>query len=226
LLQYENKVFSRFQNKTIISAQDRDLIPHPDKAQITVIPNGVDTDFFKPISRQKDFELLFNGNMNYPPNVESAEYLVEKVMPIVWNKMPEVRLLISGASPNAKVLELASEKVVVSGWVDDIRDNYARSKILVAPMQISIGLQNKLLEAMAMQIPCVTSSLANNALGAKAEEQILVADEPEQYAAHIIDLLLNEPKAKQIAVNGYKFVTGNFNWKATTAILEQLMLKK
>ncbi|MGZ4057226.1 MAG: glycosyltransferase, partial [Bacteroidia bacterium] len=90
--------------------------------------------------------------------------------------------------PNTRVLDLESEKVIVSGWVDDIRVNFAKSKILVAPMQISIGLQNKLLEAMAMQIPCITSTLANNALGAKPDEQILVADTPEQYARHIIDL--------------------------------------
>ncbi|HEX8514723.1 MAG TPA: glycosyltransferase [Bacteroidia bacterium] len=226
LLKYEHKVFSWFTNKTIISAQDRDLIPHPDRLQIKVIPNGVDTGFFKPLERKKEFELLFNGNMNYPPNIESVEYLVEKIMPYIWSKMPAVRLLISGASPNARVMELESERVVVSGWVDDVRENYAKSKILVAPMQISIGLQNKLLEAMAMQIPCVTSSLANNALGAKHDEQIMVADEPRQYALQIMELLNNEAKAKQIAQNGYRFAVNNFNWTGTTGMLEKLMQKK
>lgn len=223
LLKYERKVFSWFKHKTIISTQDRDLIPHDEKFKIKVIPNGVDTDFFKPMQRKKEFELLFNGNMNYPPNVESVEYLVEKVMPYIWNKMPNVRLLISGASPNSRVKELESDKVVVSGWVDDIRENYAKSRILVAPMQISIGLQNKLLEAMAMQLPCVTSVLANNALGAKHNEQIMVADNPQQYAIQILELLNNEAKAKQIAMNGYTFAVNNFNWKVTTAQLEKLM---
>ncbi|MBL0329112.1 MAG: glycosyltransferase [Bacteroidetes bacterium] len=226
LKRYENKVFSYFNNKTIISEQDKNFIPHPQKQTIVVVPNGVDTSYFKPIVHKKEFELLFNGNMNYPPNIESVEYLVEKVMPYVWNKMPQVRLLISGASPNATVLDLASDKVIVSGWVDDIRMNFAKSKILVAPMQISIGLQNKLLEAMAMQLPCITSTLANNALGAKPNEQILVADTPEQYARHIIDLLQNETKAKQIAMNGYQFVVNGFNWQSTTSILEKLISKK
>lgn len=224
LLKYENKVFSMFNNKTIISKQDRDFIPHPDKQQIKVIPNGVDTEFFKPMQRKKEFELLFNGNMNYPPNVESVEFLVEKIMPYVWSRMPSVRLLISGASPNARVKELESDKVVVSGWVDDVRENYAKSKILVAPMQISIGLQNKLLEAMAMQLPCVTSELANNALGAKHNEQIMVAKDPQQYALQILELLQNEAKAKQIAMNGYQFAVNNFNWKVTTEQLEKLFM--
>ncbi len=226
LLKYENKVFGYFTTKTIITEQDKNFIPHPMKKDIVVVPNGVDTSYFKPIVHKKEFELLFNGNMNYPPNIESVEYLVEKVMPFVWNKLPNTRLLISGASPHKSVLELASKNVVVSGWVDDIRINFAKSKILVAPMQISIGLQNKLLEAMAMQLPCITSSLANNALGAKPNEQILVADTPEQYARHIIDLLQNETKAKQIAMNGYQFVINKFNWQSTTAILENLISGK
>lgn len=226
LLRYENKVFAWFNHKTIISQQDRDLIPHALNKNIVVVPNGVDTTYFKPMVHKKEFELLFNGNMNYPPNIESVEYLVEKVMPYIWHKFPSTRLLISGASPSPAVLDLASDRVVVSGWVDDIRLNFAKSKILVAPMQISIGLQNKLLEAMAMQIPCITSSLANNALGAKAGEQILVADTPEQYARHIIDLLQNENRSKQIAMNGYQFVIDGFNWQKATSILEKLISAK
>ena len=223
LVKYEHDVFSIFNNKTIISEQDKNLIPHPDRNKIAVIPNGVDTEYFKAIPFEKEFELLFNGNMNYPPNIESVEYLVNKIMPLVWDKLPATRLLISGASPNKKVLALKSDKIEVSGWVDDIRYNFAISKVLVAPMQISIGLQNKLLEAMAMQLPCVTSTLANNAIGAKHNNQIMVADTPEEYAKYIIELLENEAKAKQIALNGYRFVINNFNWQSTTALLEKLM---
>jgi sugar transferase (PEP-CTERM/EpsH1 system associated) len=226
LLKYEKLVFNQFNNKTIISEQDKNFIPHPEHQQIKVIPNGVDTDFFIPLNRKKEFDILFNGNMNYPPNIESVEYLVNKIMPLVWQKMPNARVLISGASPHKRVLELQSGKVEVSGWVDDIRENFAKSKLLIAPMQISIGLQNKLLEAMAMQIPCITSSLANNALGAKPNEQIIVADTPEQYSEKIIELLNNETKARSIALNGYNYVIKNFNWTSTTLELNKLITKK
>jgi len=226
LLKYEHDIFKYFDNKTIISQQDKNFIQHPEKDKIMVIPNGVDTNYFSSIPFEKEFELLFNGNMDYPPNIESVEYLVNEIMPLVWKKLPMVRLLISGASPNKKVLALKSDRVEVSGWVFDIRENFAKSKILVAPMQISIGLQNKLLEAMAMQLPCLTSTLANNALGAKPGEQILVADTPEQYVDCIVELLQDEAKAKKIAMNGYKFVINNFNWKNSTDSLEKLFLKK
>jgi len=160
--------------------------------------------------------------MSYPPNVESVEYLVNKIMPLIWEKLPKVRLLISGASPNKKVLALKSNRVEISGWIFDVRENFAKSKILVAPMQISIGLQNKLLEAMAMKLPCVTSKMANNALGALPNHQIFVAETPEQYAQFIIELLQDEEKANNIGLNGYNFVVNKFNWKTTTALLEEL----
>ncbi|MGB3948773.1 MAG: glycosyltransferase [Bacteroidia bacterium] len=226
LLKYEKVIFDYFTNKTIISEQDKNLIPHPKNQQIKVITNGVDTDFFIPLNKNKDFDILFNGNMNYPPNIESVEYLVNKIMPLVWQKMPKARVLISGASPHKRVLELQSGRVEVSGWVDDIRENFAKSKLLIAPMQISIGLQNKLLEAMAMKIPCITSTLANNALGAKPEVEIIVADTPQQYAEKIIELLTNEHKAKTIALNGYNYVINNFNWTSTTLELNKLITKK
>ncbi|MEO7087598.1 MAG: glycosyltransferase [Bacteroidia bacterium] len=220
LMKYEKNIFDSFDQKIIISEQDKNFIPHFEKQAIQVIPNGVDFSFFKPSEEKKKFEILFNGNMNYPPNVESVDYLVKKILPLVHQKLPKTKLLISGASPSSKVLALQSPFVFVSGWTNDIRKNFAKSKILVAPMQISIGLQNKLLEAMAMQIPCVTSSLANNALGAKNGTEILVADEPEEYAKHILYLLENPEKAAEIALNGFQFVVKKYNWENSVAQLQ------
>ncbi|HLG02212.1 MAG TPA: glycosyltransferase, partial [Bacteroidia bacterium] len=195
-----------------------------DKNKIHVIPNGVDTSYFTPQNGTKEFELIFNGNMNYPPNVESAEYLVERILPLVWKTRPGVRLLISGASPSPRVQALQSERVVVTGWVEDVRKSFARSKILVAPMQSSIGLQNKILEAMAMGIPCITTSLSNNAVKAIPDSQVIVADTPEQFT-QAIHLLLDHPdKAEQLGENGYKMVHEKFNWEQTCNALEKVII--
>jgi len=225
LLQYENRVFSWFDNKTIISEPDRDFIPHPDKEKIVIIPNGVDYDFFKPISRKKEFEVVFIGNMGYPPNVNAAEYLANEILPLVHHSKPEARLLLAGASPDKRVLALQTDKIQVTGWVDDIRECYAKARIFIAPMQIGTGLQNKLLEAMAMKIPCITSSLANSALGAKDGTEILVGNSPAEYAAHIIKLLENIVFADEIAEAGYRFVIGNYDWERATSKLEEIMVK-
>jgi len=223
LLKYEHDVFETFDNKTIISIPDRNLIPHPEKEKIHIVINGVDTDFFKPMDREKDYEIVFIGNMAYPPNVNAAEYLTTKVLPVVQKTKPEARLLLAGATPDKRVLALQSDSVTVTGWMDDIRDGYARAKIFIAPMQIGTGLQNKLLEAMAMKVPSITSKLANNALCAKDGKEILVGSTPEDYAVLIIKLLDNPEFANKIAEAGYQFVIDNYNWESATAVLEEVM---
>ncbi|MBK5286688.1 MAG: glycosyltransferase [Bacteroidia bacterium] len=222
-LQYERNVFDMFDEKIIISSQDRNLIPHPLNSSIHIITNGVDTEYFSPQPSEKKYDLLFTGNMNYPPNIESADYLVNEILPHVRKRIPGVSLLIAGANPSARVRKLQSETVHVSGWVDDIRASYASARIFIAPMLINIGLQNKILEAMAMNLPCITSPLANNAIGGADRENILVAASPQQYAEKIF--LLNDDNvfARSIAEKGNEFVKKNYTWERSIERLEHII---
>jgi len=224
LLKYENAVFLWFNNKTIISKPDRDFIPHPEKDKIEIVINGVDTNFFKPISIEKEYDLVFIGNMGYPPNINASEYLVKEILPIVLQRKSNLKLVLAGATPHPSVLALKEKNVHVTGWVEDIRECYAKSKIFIAPMQIGTGLQNKLLEAMAMKIPSITSPLANFALEAKDGEEILVGNSPAEYADLIIQLLEDSELNKTIANNGYLFVHKNYDWNAATKKLENLII--
>lgn len=226
LLNYERDIFDRFDNRIIISAPDRELIPHPEREKIVVVANGVDDTFFHPMDAEKKYDLVFTGNMSYPPNIESAEYLVNKILPVLQKSQPDISLLIAGASPHLRVLSLRSANVKVTGWVADIRDCYASAKIFIAPMQIGTGLQNKILEAMAMQIPCITSPLAFSALGAKEGKDILVAQTPAEYAHHISDLLNNRGLSAEIARNGFEFVRRHFNWATETGKIDDLIMGK
>ncbi|MFP4472194.1 MAG: glycosyltransferase, partial [Bacteroidales bacterium] len=188
-----------------------------------IIPNGVDTDFFKPLERKKKYELVFIGNMGYPPNVNAAEFLAREILPEVQKSRPSAGLMLAGATPDKRVLALKSEHVEVTGWVDDIRECYAAAKVFIAPMQIGTGLQNKLLEAMAMRIPSITSPLANSALCARPDHEILIGSNPQEYAAHINRLLDNSEYAVQIAEAGYRFVLDNYNWESATAELDLII---
>ncbi|MBA3899412.1 MAG: glycosyltransferase [Bacteroidetes bacterium] len=221
---YEQKAFENVTGRSIISIQDRDLINHPDKEQILVVPNGVDTEYFQPQALQADYSLVFTGNMNYPPNVECAEYLAKEIFPELLKKIPGAKLLISGVNPSSSVKALESENITVSGWVKDIRQSYARASIFIAPMRIGTGLQNKLLEAMAMKKPCITSELANNALGAVAGKDILVGQSTAEYVDLIVKLLNDDKLRLELAQNGYSFVHNTYNWAKSTALLEQLMI--
>jgi len=225
LKRYEHQIFDTFDNLTIISEQDKNLIVHIKNDAIQIIPNGVDYEMFKfQENCKKKYDLIFTGNMAYPPNIDSVIYLVNEVMPLVWKKYPTIKLVIAGAEPDKKVLQLASENVEITGWVKDITTYYAAAKIFVAPMQIGTGLQNKLLEAMAMQIPCVTSQLANNALGAEHQNSILIGNQPEEYCEHIISLLENKNIYNNIATTGYDFVKKNYTWEGTTEKLNELII--
>ena len=223
LVEYEREMFPVFNHHTIISQQDKELIHHDENSSIAVIPNGVDTSFFHPMEATKDYDLVFTGNMSYPPNVDSARYLVKEILPLVWEKRPETKLLISGAVPAPQVKQLDGDRVKVTGWVEDIRDSYARARVFIAPMQIGTGLQNKLLEAMAMKLPCITSPLANNALGADPGKHILIGTQPEEYAREVIRLLDDQEFSNEIAAAGYQFVRSAYDWNETTNRLEDLM---
>ena len=216
---YERELFDQFDSHTVISAQDRDCIAHPDKSDIVVLPNGVDLEYYSPMDIPKKQELIFLGNMAYAPNIASVNYAVRKILPELDKLIPGCRLLIAGATPGKEVLDLASDRVMITGWLDDVRESMASSCVMIAPMLISIGLQNKILQAMSMKIPCVVSSLANNAIGAVHNESILVADTPAEYAAQIARLLRDEQLRLRIAENAHVFVRQNFSWDAAVGIL-------
>lgn len=220
----EYNAFKFFDALTIISEPDSEAIPQPKKSDnLYIVPNGVDMEYFQPMDREKKYDIVFCGNMSYEPNIRAAKYLVEQVMPMVWMDMPKARLLLAGAKPKKSVRELASDRVVVSGYVDDIRESYASAKVFAAPMQTGSGLQNKLLEAMSMQMPCVTTSIANDSLHAEDGIQVLVGNTAAEFADHLLSLLQNEDRAKQLAMNGYEFVKTNFSWEVECKKLEEIL---
>ncbi len=223
LLRYEEKIFELFDNKTIISEPDRKLMPHRNRQKIVIVRNGVDFEFFKPDKTKTIYDIVFTGNMHYPPNVDAARFLVVDIMPKVWRNSPATKLLLAGASPDVSVKALACEKVEVSGWIDDIREAYSSSVIFIAPMRIGTGLQNKLLEAMAMNVPSITTPLANEALNATSGKEILVGESAGELSELILKLLKNPGFQQDIAKNARAFVVKNFSWSEATAPLNALI---
>ena len=224
MARYEASVFYQFDHHTIIAQPDRELLPFKEREEVLIVPNGVDFSFFIPDNEvEKRYDLLFTGNMAYPPNIMAVEFLVRKILPIVWKHRPYTNLLIAGTTPHSRVRTLSESRILVTGWLKDIRPAYSASRIFIAPMQIGTGLQNKLLEAMAMGLPCITSYMANEALVAKPGIDVLIAENPVEYARHIIALLNDPEKAKKLSENGCYFVKSHYDWEAATALLSRLM---
>jgi len=223
LRRYETLTFDYFENHIIISEQDKNHIHHPKKSKIHVVPNGVDQSFFEKLDVSKKYDLIFTGNFSYAPNISAAQYLVKEVLPELKKKGAEFSLLLAGASPDRDVLSLASENVTVTGWVDDIRLSYQSAKLFIAPLFIGTGLQNKLLEAMASGLPCITTPLVNNALGGTNGENILLAEDLIGFVEKIVNYRTELDSFNEISHKGQEFVCKNYSWQTQNSKLLLLL---
>lgn len=219
---YENKINKSFAAKTIISDFDKQCLPF-DAKNIKVIPNGVDPEYYKPKDIEKEFDLLFTGNMNYQPNIDAGLIIIEQIYPILKSKLPEIKIGIAGNTQNAQILNAANKNIIIIPKVLDMRDMYARTKVYIAPMFTGAGLQNKLLEAMSMRIPCVASELTNLSLKATPEEDIIVASSINDLANASLQLLESPSRQKEIGKKGQDFIHKNYSWDTANSNLLQLI---
>ncbi len=230
LLRYEHRMPQYFDACTIISEQDRQLLPHPDRSNIHVVPNGVDTGFFAPDARpaplpgRKAYDAAFCGNLGYAPNIVAAKFLAQEVAPVFARLAGKpLTLLICGAQPSAAVLALDSAHIDVIGDVDDIRSAYMAAPIFVAPMLVNTGLQNKLLEAMALRRACVTTPRALAALGAPVGSAAATAEDAMSFATELLRLGADQAALDQMGKEAETLVADHFTWKAASVTLVALL---
>jgi sugar transferase (PEP-CTERM/EpsH1 system associated) len=222
LIDYENEIFSSFDNKIIISELERESINHPYNFEIMIIGNGIDSHHFHPVESRPKFDLVFVGGMDYYPNIVAAKFLAAEIVPRIRKSIPGIKLLIAGAYPTREVQALESENVHIGGWYDDIRDAYSSAKVFIAPMQIGGGVQNKLLEAMSMGIPCISSPLSNSALKAEPGRDILIGYSADEYVGLAVGLLNNAEQSAAISEAGRRFVIENFSWEKSCDDLSEI----
>ncbi|MFM2376879.1 MAG: hypothetical protein RLZZ165_1976 [Bacteroidota bacterium] len=225
LKQYEAKIAAHFDELVIISSRDANGLVPPLRKVVHIIPNGVGEAFFEDLPRPavKDFDLIFFGNMGYHPNVQSARFLVEEVLPILHSRGIRPRLCIAGARPASVIRAWEGHEIKVTGFVPDIRDYLLRSRVSVAPLVGGQGLQNKLLESMAMAMPTITSVTGNAGLGAEAGEDLIVCEHANDFADAIERLLTDAAEAERIAENGRRFVETRFRWSVMNARLNAVI---
>lgn len=227
---YEGRLAS--QHTTLVtSPEDRKALHslaqrwgNPAAGEIVVLPNGVDLAYFAPqeLPRQPD-RVIFTGKMSYHANVAAALYLGREIMPRVWQHRPDVRLQIVGKDPAPAVRALADDpRVMVTGYVPDMRPFLASATVAATPLRYSVGIQNKVLEAMAMGTPVVTTSQARAALLARQDEHLFIGESADDFAAQVIRLLNNRELAAQIGAAGRRYVEEHHDWNRLAARLEQV----
>lgn len=219
---YEKKINEDFEIKTIISAFDQTSLPFPaDKIQ--VIPNGVDATYYKPRHVEKEYDVLFSGNLNYQPNVDAALNIIENIYPILKRKKENIKIGIAGNTSNSQILKANNDNIIVSPQVSDMRAMYAKTRIYIAPLFTGAGLQNKLLEAMSMGIPCIATHITNLSLKATDNVSIIEVKNNEELAEAITDLLEESEKQKRVGLQGQKFVHQSYSWDTANEKLYRLL---
>jgi len=218
---YERSIFDYFKHHAIISSQDRNLLAIPSNKSISIVPNGVDTAFFRSTQLEKKYDIVFAGNMNYPPNIAAAIFLVEEILPKLTTQFPNISLLIAGANPSIEVQKLTSEQVIISGWMNDIREAYCESRVFVAPMFIGAGMQNKILEAMSSELPVITTTLAAEAFKEKDLSKVIEANSSFEFAKAIQYYLLNEGALVSDGKKNRIYVEEKYSWKISNQKLDQ-----
>jgi glycosyltransferase involved in cell wall biosynthesis len=150
--------------------------------------------------------------------------LVHQILPEILKIYPNIRIHIVGADTPQDIFALACENVLVSGFVEDIRTAYSEARIFVAPLFSGAGLQNKILEAMSMQIPCITTSIVNISVQAKMESEILIANSAAEFISKIQLLLMSEELQTSISTQARKFVMENFCWDVANEKLNAILV--
>jgi sugar transferase (PEP-CTERM/EpsH1 system associated) len=228
LKNYEKQVTNRFEGLSVITEAEAGFLPEDAQNKLIITPNGVSDHFFNyPLLgwADKKYDIIFSGNMQFVPNIQAALYLVKKVLPLIIRDFPTIKICIAGVDPVSEIKALACNNVVVTGFVEDLGEIMSQSKISVAPMFSGSGLQNKLLENMAVGIPLITSPLSAAPIHALKDKHLLVASNEVEFAENIKKLLNNEEYANELGREGQRFVKLNFRWETYNERLENAFKK-
>lgn len=219
---YEVEIMNSFDWGTVAAPIDRDyLLKQDDTLKLSVVPMGVDLEHFQPSSTEYSSHILFTGTMNYFPNWDAVLYFHSDIFPLVQEAHPDTIFYVVGNSPPNRIRKLASQKnVVVTGYVPETRPYFDDAAVFVSPMRAGSGLQVKNLEAMAMGVPVVTSSLGAMGLDARVGKDLLVGDTPEEFAKHIIDLIEFSDYRQSVGTAGRNLVEEKYSWDILVQRLE------
>ena len=226
LLGYERhiaQIFSHALVHTEIEKHDFErLIPG---IPVAVVGNGVDLDYFRSAGEaKKPASMVFTGVMDYRPNIDAVVWFCDEILPIVQANIPVANFTICGSRPAPAVRRLAKRRGVrVTGWVADARPYLDRAEIFVAPLRMARGVQNKLLEALAMGLPCVASTAAWSGTAVADGQGILATDEPREFARHVINLLGDSDGRAEMARRARAAAVANYRWEVQLACLDQVI---
>jgi sugar transferase (PEP-CTERM/EpsH1 system associated) len=232
LLAYERAVARQAKHSFFVTAAERALFltAAPEcVGRVDAMGNGVDAEFFSPEHDLAspypagEIPVVFTGAMDYWPNVDAAVWFAGEILPRLRRRHPARRFYIVGRSPDPAVQALAGEGTVVTGTVDDVRPYLAHAAVVVAPLRIARGIQNKVLEAMAMARPVVASTACAGPIAAEPGQELLAAETADDYVARIESLLADPAHADNIGRAARNRVLASYSWDAHLALIDRFL---
>ena len=194
------------------------------KDKAIAVPIGVDVNYFYPQKIQdKENVISFLGAMNVAHNENAAKHFITNIFPIIKNQIPTAKVCIIGGGTSESLKSTASENVVFTGRVDDVREYLKKSKVFICPMLFGSGIKTKNLEAMAMGLPLVTTSVGAENINAVNGKDWFIADLDEEFASKVVDILQDQALEEILSVNARKFIMSNFSWNAAREQFESML---
>lgn len=229
---FEKQAARRFDASLLVSEAEASLfrqVGGADAHNVLAVSNGVDFDYFdpdagfRPLAKPGSPAFVFTGAMDYRPNVDAVLWFAEQVWPRIRAAKPQAAFQIVGSKPLPEVQKMSGrDGITVTGRVEDVRPYIAGADAIVAPLRIARGIQNKVLEAMAMAKPVVATQAAFEGIDAVPSEHLLVEDEPAAYAAHLLDLADDPQRARRLGAAARRHVSARYSWSACLAPLDDI----
>jgi glycosyltransferase involved in cell wall biosynthesis len=213
---FEKNICKKFKNILVASEDDKDAM-----GRGIVLKNGTEITKIKR-KHHSNNNIMFLGNMEYPPNIDAVRYFIDKIFPLIKKEIKDVKFYIVGKNP-AKIKKCVCKDIILTGFVKDLNKYFLKCKVFAAPLRLGSGIQNKVLEALNYEIPVVTTSIVNKGVEAKNNEEIMVADRPEDFANKVIVLLKNKKQRKKLSANGKKFLKKNYSWDKINRQLDEII---
>jgi sugar transferase (PEP-CTERM/EpsH1 system associated) len=192
------------------------------EADVTTVPNGVDVEYWRPSDNGAEpSSVLYFGNLSWPPQADAAIYFHDKILPLVRQQVPDVKFYIAGQNPPNAVKAFASDRVIVTGFVPDMRQYIARASVVVMPLRAGAGTKHRVFQALCMKKPVVCTAVAAEGIALTHGETALLADDPETFASATISLLQDAALRQRLGERGRQLVLDRYDWRAIYERLEE-----
>jgi glycosyltransferase involved in cell wall biosynthesis len=213
---------------TLTPQEKKGLLEYEPDLDIDVVPHGVDTEYFAPRSGEmQETAVGFLGNYPHDPNRDAVMYFLTDMWPQIKDSVSGIKFYVIGRGPTSDILSLAKDDpdIIVTGQVDDVREYLQRVRVFVAPIRLGKGFRGKILEAMSMGIPVITTPLGAEGLPARQKENIMLAESPTEFIEGTIELFQDGQLHRKISSNGHRLIEERFSWQKGVEILENMLQK-